>query len=487
MNSLSRRDYVRLGATASALGVLGTTGSAGVATAQSSGSWPQFQRDAANTGYLPDATGPTTGLTEKWSFSALDGTDMPASAVAADGRVFFGSMDGRLYAVDAESGEETWSVQFDERVPGVPAVVDGAVYTTVADGTVRALDVETGKQQWRHPARSNEVNKRLIPFGDKLFVPFGHGVSALDREDGSLVWESRVSGNAGLAVTDTGVFAADHGTNRLFALDTGTGTERWGVRLDQRLARQSTPTVADSTVFVGGQSGGLFAVSTDGSHEWTFDTGTEKPIQMSPAVADGSVVFGTDYDDERDQRPTGSLYVVSAEDGSSQAQFRLRIATMTSPTVVGSTVYTADRDGIVYGFDLDGGSALFRHGIGTEARGGIAFADGVLYVLDQKGILHALEEGSDSGSGGTPERRTSRKETPVVRTPDDETPVVQTPGGRTPRTGTPNSSGSQQARRGFFTNGGNTNLGPLGDPFVLTVGGFLLSVAGIMKDMISGG
>lgn len=40
--------------------------------------------------------------------------------------------------------------------------------------------------------------------------------------------------------------------------------------------------------------------------------------------------------------------------------------------------------------------------------------------------------------------------------------------------------------RGFFTNSGNPALGPLADPVVLTVGGFVLSVLGILHQLLRG-
>jgi hypothetical protein len=49
------------------------------------------------------------------------------------------------------------------------------------------------------------------------------------------------------------------------------------------------------------------------------------------------------------------------------------------------------------------------------------------------------------------------------------------------------SASTQAARRGFFGNGESAGeFGPLEDPFVLTVGGFALSVAGIAHQMLRG-
>lgn len=79
----------------------------------------------------------------------------------AQGKVFTGTLDGRLIALDARSGKELWSVQTtepgDQRyVTGAPWVVKdkvlighgGADYAPVR-GYVTAYDMNTGRQAWR--------------------------------------------------------------------------------------------------------------------------------------------------------------------------------------------------------------------------------------------------------------------------------------------------------------------------------------------------
>jgi quinohemoprotein ethanol dehydrogenase len=79
----------------------------------------------------------------------------------SDGKVFTGTMDGRLIALDAKTGKEVWSVQTtepgDQRyISGAPWVYKdkviighgGADYAPVR-GYVTAYDVKTGKQAWR--------------------------------------------------------------------------------------------------------------------------------------------------------------------------------------------------------------------------------------------------------------------------------------------------------------------------------------------------
>jgi PQQ-dependent dehydrogenase (methanol/ethanol family) len=77
-----------------------------------------------------------------------------------NGKVFIGTMDGRLIAVDAATGRPVWDVQTTDRskpysITGAPRVVRGKVIIGNGGaefgvrGYVSAYDAETGKQVWR--------------------------------------------------------------------------------------------------------------------------------------------------------------------------------------------------------------------------------------------------------------------------------------------------------------------------------------------------
>jgi len=76
------------------------------------------------------------------------------------GRVYVGTLDGRLVALDAKTGKEAWSVvTVDQKksytITGAPRVVKGKVLIGNGGaeygvrGYVSAFDAETGKQAWR--------------------------------------------------------------------------------------------------------------------------------------------------------------------------------------------------------------------------------------------------------------------------------------------------------------------------------------------------
>ncbi|MET0164366.1 MAG: PQQ-dependent dehydrogenase, methanol/ethanol family [Vicinamibacterales bacterium] len=78
-----------------------------------------------------------------------------------DGKVFVGTLDGRLIAIDARSGREVWSVvttapDDDRYITGAPRVYGGIVIighagadVAATRGYVTAYDAATGAQRWR--------------------------------------------------------------------------------------------------------------------------------------------------------------------------------------------------------------------------------------------------------------------------------------------------------------------------------------------------
>lgn len=81
-------------------------------------------------------------------------------AAAWQGKIYVGTLDGRLIALDAATGELVWNVQtFDKSKPyaitGAPRVAKGLVLIGNAGseydtrGYVTAYDAETGRQVWR--------------------------------------------------------------------------------------------------------------------------------------------------------------------------------------------------------------------------------------------------------------------------------------------------------------------------------------------------
>ena len=122
----------------------------------------------------------------------------------SDLQVFFGTLDGRLIALDAKTGELNWSVQTtpansNYSVTGAPRVVDGKIIIGNGGaelgvrGYITAYDVTNGDQLWRFytvpgdPSKPQEhpaLEVAVETWGDKSWHRVGGG--------GGTVWDSIV-------------------------------------------------------------------------------------------------------------------------------------------------------------------------------------------------------------------------------------------------------------------------------------------------------
>jgi len=118
--------------------------------------WSQVQAMDARTGevlwhYDPKVPG-------DWNINVCCGLDNRGAA-AFNGKIIFGTLDGRLIALDARTGTEVWSIKStpDGRysITGAPRVANGKVFIGSAGGEfdvrgyLDAYDADTGAFLWR--------------------------------------------------------------------------------------------------------------------------------------------------------------------------------------------------------------------------------------------------------------------------------------------------------------------------------------------------
>ena len=159
-------------------------------------------------------------LSLRWSFGLPGSGGMRAQPVVVGGRLYLGSDNGFVYALDARSGCVHWS--FDVGTPVVSAVSVGtvpgteraAVYFGDWGAHVHAVDADSGQPLWRvrgddHPMAKITGSPVLEPGGERLYVPVGSleeaaglangqyecctsqgAVVVLDAADGAQIWKS---------------------------------------------------------------------------------------------------------------------------------------------------------------------------------------------------------------------------------------------------------------------------------------------------------
>ena len=116
----------------------------------------------------------------RWELSI--GTHILTPVVALDALVFFGARDRHLYAADREDGKTVWKFRTEGKVRGAPVVSEGVLYLATSDrrggtGKVYAVDAETGEPIWPEPVDvEDRVEHGPVSDGHHLYVATRHGL-----------------------------------------------------------------------------------------------------------------------------------------------------------------------------------------------------------------------------------------------------------------------------------------------------------------------
>ncbi len=336
-----------------------------------------------------------------------------ASPLAIDDRVYVGSDDGHLYAVDAASGDVAWKAKLGARLRTrvtaigrdllIPtddghlyrvdrttgsvrwkvalganptprsvagqqgarydhfasaAVVDGAhLYIGTLDGEMLCLDTTDGRIRWRFAAGDAVQSTAAVANGRVYFGSFDQHVYALDAETGELAWKFDTGAAVPSSPAVVGEFVVIGSRSYdLYALDAKTGEPRWRDYYWYSWV-ESSARVADGSVYIG-SSDAAYLLSLDaktGERQWSFDTGGSSWGQ--PAVSDDSVYVGAvgvgGY--IADHQP--GFFAVDRETGAARWSYRPErpegagnSGFASSPALGAERVFVGGLDGRLYAF-----------------------------------------------------------------------------------------------------------------------------------------
>jgi hypothetical protein len=235
----------------------------------------------------------------RWAFTT--GREVPSSpAIGADGTVYVGSYDKKVYALDGATGQKRWEFTTGGAVASCPAIgADGTVYVGSYDKKVYALDGATGQKRWEFTTGAWVESSPAIGADGTVYVgSYDRKVYALDGATGQKRWEFVTGGGYGSsspAIGADGTVYVGSYDRKVYALDGATGQKRWEFTTGSYV--YSSPAIgADGTVYVGSWDKKVYALDgATGQKRWEFTTGREE-VYSSPAIgADGTVYVGS-YD-----------------------------------------------------------------------------------------------------------------------------------------------------------------------------------------------
>jgi outer membrane protein assembly factor BamB len=140
--------------------------------------WPTYRHDHARSGCGGAPVADRLAVT--WRRDLPGRLSAPTSA---DGKVFVSAIDRHtVYALDLDTGEELWSYIAGARVDSPPTYWNGRVFFGSADGKIQCLDAADGALVWRFFAAPEQMS---IVAWDQLESPWPVAGSVLVR-DGSV-------------------------------------------------------------------------------------------------------------------------------------------------------------------------------------------------------------------------------------------------------------------------------------------------------------
>ena len=306
--------------------------------------WPTYGADnarlraAAGKGLRPP-------FRRLWTFHGRHLLEFPP--VVGYGSVFEEVFDGRLYSIDAATGQTRWHFTSHGCGWSSPALADHLVFATfignrechatLQGGELVALSPETGRIRWRRAIGPSESSP-LVEHGT-LYVADQNGyVYALDARSGRLRW--RFDTGAPIKASPTFAYGRIYIGNyagEMLALTAGTGRLVW--RSLGYGNFYSTAAVNAGRVYVGSLDGRVYAFAArSGAALWNFGTGSY--VYASPAVWHGLVLVGS-YDH--------TFYALDGGTGSLRWTYHAQAPISGAASVVDGIVYFSSFDHRTYG------------------------------------------------------------------------------------------------------------------------------------------
>lgn len=259
-----------------------------------------------------------------------------------------------------EDVDVLWSVERDQRgqqISWPPSILDGTVY--VGDTRISAVEASTGEERWTVPSDGEDERYFASP----------------------------------LAVTDETIYLGSH-RQYITALSATDGEEYW--RHDIGSEIYAGPTVVDDTLYVGTDSGSVYALEDD-EEQWSVEiiTTPEGRVTGAPAVVDGTVYLTTVNLSRENYEP--GTYALDAETGEELwfAPFDSPGGTFASPVISDNTVYLVDVDGNVLALDAETGADRWRVEGDRTVEYSVAVSDGAVFVPSDPFEAYDAETGTE--------------------------------------------------------------------------------------------
>jgi len=369
--------------------------------------WPTFHHDGSRTG---STTSPAPNNPVLLWQRELPNAIVSSPAVA-NGKIFIGCDDQKIYALDANIGEKLWNYTTDGLVRSSPTVarLNGEsfdrVFISTDNPSIYCFNASNGKFLWRHYLYGGNTETRYAVRSSPL-VDSGY-VYIVDKYDVGV----GTPPHSRCVIEKFNAYTGQHILNRIYGRedtlpqyssaaiyagriyagfdtkvrchDSSDLTVKWSFSAGGHV--YSTPAYYNGRVYFGSADGKTYAVDVLlGTQLWNYTTGS---IFGSPAVSHDMVFVVSD----------GAPYCVYALNSTTGALIwynNMTYPLKSSPAVADGKVFVGTLDGKLIALNSSTGQEVWSYPTGTseEIWSSPAIADGVIYFGSNDHYLYAIKD-----------------------------------------------------------------------------------------------
>lgn len=228
--------------------------------------------------------------------------DSLAKPVFSGEHLFIKSIDGNLYSFDLKHGTQAWVVDHGTphlilKASSAPVFFDRLVLVGFSDGKLDAVEKETGRLVWQRNiafATGGSDVERLVDIdadpivreGIVYLASYQGYIGALSLQHGEFIWQQPASIYKNIAISGDTVYYVDS-ESIIWARSRNNGRVKW--KQEAFKARGLTePVLMGNRLLVGDKSGYLHGLDTS-TGELISRTFVNAPILSAPVVSGSSI------------------------------------------------------------------------------------------------------------------------------------------------------------------------------------------------------
>lgn len=354
------------------------------------GNWASFRGNPQLTG-VADSQLPEK-LELLWAFQVGDMIESTAAIV--DDVVYVGASDGYLYAIDAQTGKNTWKYHAAAPIKSSPSIHKGVIYFGDEDGIFHAVDIATRKKKWQYTTDGEIISSANFAGDQVIFGSYDGFLYCLNIKNGELAWKFETEGYVHGSPAIFGNFVIVTGCDsylRVINIDDGKQVQQ--VELGAYVgaspaildSNQNPKTNSEVRAYCGTYGNEVLGVDlTSGDIAWRYENPVCKlPFFASAAVTENLVIIGG-----RDKM----VHALTPEKGETQWTYTAKSRIESSPVIVGKRVFFGTTRGAFIALDITNGEQVWKFETASSIVASPSVADGRIYIGTEDGVLYCFGE-----------------------------------------------------------------------------------------------